>query len=186
MNNQSKPDAAGGSKPSPESSNQAWDHWAKTLAVLGLAYPDAKLSDQEFAARTILYCESLTPVWRDADLIQRSLAKGRLAWKFFPTIAEINATLERQAERDWRDQQPSVRDRHFAQLEDHSPRKPMTAKQVEEIEMAKAHLANRAKEARKPTLPQSPAIAEAKARDRAKLTAGASPEWRELMGLPTP
>lgn len=178
------PDA---SKQSPESSalNRSWNLWARTLGVLMLAYPDAKLTDQEIAAKTALYCESLAPVWRNETTIQAAMAKGRLSWKFFPTVAEINSALEREAERIAKDAQPSVRARHFAQIEDQRPREPLTPEQAAWIEKAKNHLTHAAKVAHKlPPVP--PHMVEAKQRDRAKLSVGASPEWQELMAQPTP
>lgn len=187
MNQPSPPAAPDASKQSPESSalNRAWNLWARTLGVLMLAYPDAKLTDQEIAAKTALYCESLAPVWRNETTIQRAMAKGRLSWKFFPTVAEINAALEREADRITRESQPTIRERHFAQIEDHRPREPMTLEQSALIEKAKNHLTMRAKEAHKlPPVP--PHMVETKARDRSRVTAGASPEWIALMEQPTP
>lgn len=178
-------DAAGDSPPSPESSgqNRAWNFWARTLGVLMLAYPDAKLTDQEIAARTTLYCESLASVWTDEVMIHVTMAKGRLEWKFFPTIAEINSALEREANRTkpkkWTAQAGNPL---FIAPPPAPPREPMSEEETALIEALKLRLANRAREARM----QSPTVLAENIRERARVTKGASPEWLELMGLPTP
>lgn len=187
MNNLGAPGDSGQPKNYSAATDRTWDLWVRTVTVLTLAYPDAKLTDEEMTARTAMYCESLTPAWQSEEIIRAAMAKGRLVWKFFPTIAEINSALVREADRRIRDATPSARDRHFAQLavEDQRPREPMTEAQIAEIERVKLHLANRSTESkRRPPVP--PSMTEARIRDRSRVTAGASPEWHDLMAQPIP
>jgi len=63
---------------------------AEMLTRLTLAFPRQRLSEAEHEERVMLYVEALAPRWPLA-VIAEALHHGLREWRWFPTVAEIEA-----------------------------------------------------------------------------------------------
>lgn len=161
------------------SSRRAW--LVELTALADIRPPTTIDADNGYdreADRMERYLEVLAPKCSDPIVMRQAINRGLGTWRFFPSPAEIVSALDAMPK-------APVRSERIQTIEHHAKREPLTPEQSALIEQRKNHLTHAAKVAHKlPPVP--PHMVEAKQRDRAKLSAGASPEWQELMAQPTP